>query len=1355
MPWSLNPSNSEILAIHAALLPNGKILYFGGDQHSADELAAGRIQNTRLFVANGTIEPGSATLPSTDVFCSGHSFAGDGRLVVAGGTEEWGTGMGGDPDHPHGLNFGGERACWIFHPRANEWHRIADMHFETGRPTGGGRWYPTVVTLGNGEVCAFSGHPSRKTPAGTPAQTPPGDHRHNNDTPERYSPGGNFWTLLSGSVETAAGAGNGFYPRVHLLRDGRLFFVTQVNGQNRFYNAFDGALSGPEINLPTVGGYDGWDFASVLLPLLPAEDYRPQILIAGGPEARRIDLGNLASTPVWGSAGTRPAVTLNRSRRFACGVMLPTGQVLITGGVFQVGSTTPTVTPELAIMEGELYTPAIDWTTGRFTTSGETWVATEPAAVIRSYHSTALLMPDGRVWTAGSSKKAASGNPTDASIAEKRIEIYSPPYVGQPRPAVTAQPAFVIYGQTFTIDFTLAAGTTIQRAALLRCGSTTHAFDPDQRYVGLNFDTAGANRIAATAPPNGNVAPPGNYMLWLIDSAGRPCALAPILRLGAMRAFFLSDRSSFSVHEVNAVGLPATFSTALYFVVEGCLPHEIASLAGSPAFTVAFDSPSGPVVTSIQAVQNGAPKWELLTQPPDVPQRLTFACDIRFTDASAFATADFRKAWVTGTWGPFRAEAELRLTNQPNPYMRDGATEWLSMDVRVFQIQPGQVPHGIRFESGDSPFGFLQRQLAHFNAGGNTAFNGIPEAQDQSPLELAQTVPTSSFPFFPTPVFNFVIARVRYVAQSVPAPDVRVFFRMFNTVGTALEFNTATTYARHVTGGAAVPLLGRQGSTLISIPFFSQPRVTPGGNMESQSDGLNVHTLTPAGANEFTWHYGAFLDINQPAVQFPRVSAGNGPFNPAQCESIQTLVADQHQCLVAEIFFAPPGPAIIQPGDTPGSSDKLSQRNLAIVRSANPGAAATRTIAHTFEVKPSSGATAFVPFPTFGDGLPIAFATVVKRRLGPDELVFTWNDLPPESMVTLYLPSIEAADILRIAATRPGPSSIEIVDAQTVRIAVGGIGYVPLPGGRVENIAGLLSIELPVGVTHGQLFTVFVQQYSGVTRQIIGAFQLNIPVRHAPELLPLEIKRLSLLRWIFDHMPPNDRWYPIYLRYLGHIADRVTEFGGDPNQVAPSPHGNGLPVPEEEKCDCPQRWLIPALLAPAIVLLGVVPVKAALVIAALAVVLIVAALCWWRARCAARACDILVALLIGVGIGAALLSFAAILGVNIALGLLAFSTIAVGALILGALFAGCWGKCWCALRRVPRGKVVLRQLPRFNTPALPADLQFRQEPRPARSPIIIDKRDAEISAVADVPDSHERVKDHESSVTSKPQNLEK
>jgi hypothetical protein len=1324
MPWNLSPNDSEILAIHAALLPNGKILYFGGDQHFEGGLNSGDIQNTRFFVADGTIEP--APSPTTDVFCSGHAFAGDGRLVVAGGTEEWGTEH--DPNHPHAGNFGGERACWMYYPRANEWRRIADMHFEAGRPTGGGRWYPTVVTLGNGEVCAFSGHPSRKIPAGTRPQHPPGDHRHNNDTPERYSPGGNFWTLLSDSVQTATADGTGFYPRVHLLSDGRLFFVTQVDGQNRFYNAFDGSLSGPEIDLPNIAGYDGWDFASVLLPLLPAEDYRPKILIAGGPEARLIDLGDLSATPSWQNTDARPAATLNVPRQFTCGVMLPTGDILITGGVSNVN-------PEQGVMESELYTPPINWATGHFTGDTGSWALTDqPTTVVRNYHSTAMLLPDGRVWTAGSSKDAQPGDPNDpnATFAEKRIEIYSPPYVGQPRPAITAQPAFLRYGQSLPIEFAPAAGTTIQRVALLRCGSATHAFDPDQRYVGLDFQIAGTT-ITATAPPNGNVAPPGYYMLWIVDSADNPCALAPILRLGAMRSFFLSDRSSFSVDEVNAVGLPATFPRALYFVVEGCLPHEIASIGGAPAVTPAFDSPGGMAVTSVQVVANGGAQWELSTQPPDVPQRVTFAYDIVFDDASAFAATDFRSVWVTSSWGPFSADAELRLTSQPNPYMLDGPTEWLSTDVRVFQIQPNQMPHGVIFQGGDTPFTFLQRQLDHFNTPGNTAFDGIHEAQDDSPLELAQTV--GAIPLTNprgTPVFNYAIARVRYRALSASAPNVRVFFRMFNSVGTAIEFDSATTYARHETVTNAVPLLGRQGSTLISIPFFSEPRVTPGANMQSQPDGLNVHTLTPAGADEFVWHYGAFIDINQPAAQFPRVSTSDGPFNPADCDSIQTLVADQHQCLVAEVFFDPPdlfAPDIIQPGDTPGSSDKLSQRNLAIVRSANPGSPATRTIAHTFEVQPSSGATAFVPFPLFANGLPLSLAFAVKRIHGPDELIFTWNNLPRESTVILYFPSIEAADILRITATRPGPAALEIQDAHTIRVIVGDISYVPLPGGRAENIAGLLSVELPHGVEHGQLFTVLVQQYSGITRQIIGAFQLNIPVRHAPELLSLEIKRLSLLRWIFEHMPSNDRWYPVFLRYLGHIADRVRGFGGDPDEVAPSPHGTGLPPPQDDKC-CPQRWLLPALLAPLIVLLGLLPAKAALVVAALGLVILVAAFCYWRTRCRIALCDVLAALLLGVGVGVAVLGLAVIAHIKIALGILVLGILVTGALILSTLLAGCWGECWCGIRRTKNLKNAVRRLPTWRTPELPADLQFRQERRPAKTrTVVIDRRDHGISAV--------------------------
>jgi hypothetical protein len=139
------------------------------------------------------------------------------------------------------------------------------------------------------------------------------------------------------------------------------------------------------------------------------------------------------------------------------------------------------------------------------------------ATVARNYHSTALLMPDGRVWTAGGNDRgdwsyhnsAAYENPpkplpTDAQDPgvdnrETQIELFEPPYYGQPdRPRITSAPAYVGYNRSFTIQ-TPDAGA-INRVALIRAGSATHAFNGDQRYVGLTF-TRGAGQVVAIGPP--------------------------------------------------------------------------------------------------------------------------------------------------------------------------------------------------------------------------------------------------------------------------------------------------------------------------------------------------------------------------------------------------------------------------------------------------------------------------------------------------------------------------------------------------------------------------------------------------------------------------------------------------------------------------------------------------------------------------------------------------------------------------------------------------------------------------------------------------------------------------------------
>jgi hypothetical protein len=138
--------------------------------------------------------------------------------------------------------------------------------------------------------------------------------------------------------------------------------------------------------------------------------------------------------------------------------------------------------------------------------------------VKRNYHSVALLLPDGRVWTAGSNHDGQQGRET----LEPRIEILNPPYVGVPnRPQITsAVEGIVPGGARFTLETPQARA--IARVAIIRVASVTHSFSSDQRYVGLDFSVASDHQLSVAAPPNHNIAPPGYYLLFVLDQAGLP-----------------------------------------------------------------------------------------------------------------------------------------------------------------------------------------------------------------------------------------------------------------------------------------------------------------------------------------------------------------------------------------------------------------------------------------------------------------------------------------------------------------------------------------------------------------------------------------------------------------------------------------------------------------------------------------------------------------------------------------------------------------------------------------------------------------------------------------------------------------
>ena len=70
---------------------------------------------------------------------------------------------------------------------------------------------------------------------------------------------------------------------------------------------------------------------------------------------------------------------------------------------------------------------------------------------------------------------------------------------------------------------------SIKTAVLIRTGAATHFFDQNTRYVPLSFQ-ATSGGLTLTAPVDGNSAPPGYYMLFMVNSAGVP-SIAPFVQV--------------------------------------------------------------------------------------------------------------------------------------------------------------------------------------------------------------------------------------------------------------------------------------------------------------------------------------------------------------------------------------------------------------------------------------------------------------------------------------------------------------------------------------------------------------------------------------------------------------------------------------------------------------------------------------------------------------------------------------------------------------------------------------------------------------------------------------------------------
>jgi Domain of unknown function (DUF1929)/Kelch motif len=158
----------------------------------------------------------------------------------------------------------------------------------------------------------------------------------------------------------------------------------------------------------------------------------------------------------------------------------------------------------------------------RWSPQTQTWTTMAAMHTPREYHGTAILLPDARVLVSGMG--ADFGNVPN----EMNAEFYSPPYLFQgTRPSITQAPAQISYGTNFFISTPDAA--TITTAVLIRTGAVTHFFDQNTRYVPVTFQQS-TGGLTISAPASANFAPPGYYMLFIVNSSGIP-SVAPFVQL--------------------------------------------------------------------------------------------------------------------------------------------------------------------------------------------------------------------------------------------------------------------------------------------------------------------------------------------------------------------------------------------------------------------------------------------------------------------------------------------------------------------------------------------------------------------------------------------------------------------------------------------------------------------------------------------------------------------------------------------------------------------------------------------------------------------------------------------------------
>ncbi len=475
------------VSIHAVVLPNGKIMSWNssdkGDGYVNGIDGQPKVTETVTWLWDPETDPNSTKQTSvlnthTNMFCAGHSLLPDGKLLVVGG---------------HIFNLRGFPHTNTYDFKTSQW--------TAGPNTNKGRWYPTTLVLGSGDVLIANGY--------TEETDPNKDGGVDNRIPQIWqSASSTLRTLTTGDI----GEDRAYYPMLYQLKNGLVFNAGPQN----------------EMSTLDVSGTGQWtrlnrrddEFRSYGSSVM----FKPgQILVTGGSgNSPPTSSNTIINTDTISTGNPTPTIApaMAVARRQHNATMLPNGEVIITGGTSGTGFNDN----KNPVMFAE------SWDSNK---PNQAFKKLPSMTVPRLYHSIALLMPDGRILSSGGAGACDSSDPIYGPCTHKDAEIYTPAYLFNPngtlatRPVIASAPTEITYGSAFSFS----TDTDIAKASLVKLSSVTHSQNFDQRIHDLtsSLQKSGLS-YTATAPTDRNTYAPGYYMLFGLNAAGVP-SKAKILQL--------------------------------------------------------------------------------------------------------------------------------------------------------------------------------------------------------------------------------------------------------------------------------------------------------------------------------------------------------------------------------------------------------------------------------------------------------------------------------------------------------------------------------------------------------------------------------------------------------------------------------------------------------------------------------------------------------------------------------------------------------------------------------------------------------------------------------------------------------